>query len=77
MLDFVPFAGAGREMTDLDVKAGAVGQPLALGLPEPDAVGVRAAAVGSDRQSRGGRVSLCAQVLPPAEDRVDRELGGV
>ncbi len=36
-----------------------------------------AAAVGSDRQGGGVRVALCAELLPPAADRLDGELGGV
>ena len=40
-------------------------------------VAVRTAAVGGDRQPRNVRIALRAEVLPPAADRVDRELGGV
>jgi len=50
---------------------------LQLDLPQFGAVGVRAAAIGGDRQRLGVRVALPAEVLPPAQDRVDRELGRV
>ncbi len=64
-------------MTDADLKAGLVGQALQLGLPQARAVAIRAAAVGRDRQR--GRVgeALGSEVLPPALDRGDGELGGV
>ena len=77
VLDLVPLARAGREVADLDLKAGLVGQALQLGLPQPGAVAVGAAAVGGDRQRRGLRVARRAELLPPALDRGDRELGGV
>jgi len=33
MFDFVPLAGAGREMADGDLQAGVVGEALQLGFP--------------------------------------------
>ena len=77
VLDFVPLRGAGREVADLDLELGLVGELLQLHLPQPGPVAVGPAAVGGDRQPRRGRVALGAEVLPPAADRVDRELGGV
>ena len=77
MLDFVPLRGARREVADLDLELGLVGELLQLDLPQPRTVTVRATAVGGDRQPRRDRVALRAEVLPPAADRVDCELGGV
>jgi hypothetical protein len=58
MFDLVPFAGAGREVADLDREPGLVCELLQFGLPEPAAVAVTAAAVGGDRQGRGVGVAL-------------------
>ena len=67
VLDLVPLRGAGREVADLDLQAGLVGELLQLDLPQPHAVAVGAAAVGGDRQRawRSGSARL-AEVLPPA-----------
>src|SRR5216684_2559332 len=48
MLDLVPFRGAGRQMADDQGEADLVGELLQLGLPQPAAVAVAAAAVGRD-----------------------------
>ncbi len=73
----VPLRGAGREVADRDLKAGVVGQALQLDLPQPRATGVRATAVGGDRQARRVRVASFAEVLPPRQDRVHGELRGI
>ncbi len=73
----VPLAGAGREVADRDLKAGVVGQALQLDLPQADATGVRATAVGGDLQGPGSRVARLAELLPPAADRGDRERRGL
>ena len=54
MLDFVPFAGAGRQMADHDVEAEFVGQFPQFAFPQPDPRAVAAAAIGGDQQP--GRV---------------------
>jgi hypothetical protein len=40
MLDPVPFAGPGRQVTDRDLKAGLLRERLQLDLPQPQAVAV-------------------------------------
>ena len=77
MLDFVPLGGAGREVADGDLQAGPGGQRGQLGLPQPGAVPVGAAAVGADQQPGGVRVGGLAGLLPPGADRLHRERGGV
>jgi hypothetical protein len=77
MLDAVPLAGGGREVADTDLQAGLVGELLQLDLPQANPVAVAAAAVGGDLQPRRAGIALVSEVLPPAADRVDRELGGV
>ncbi len=62
VLDFVPLAGAGREVADLDLQAGLVGELLQLDLPEFGAVAVTAAAVGGDGQAPRLRVVLARGV---------------
>jgi len=64
-------------VADLDLEPGLIGEFLQLELPQPRPVAVGPAAVGGDRQPRDVRVALGAEVLPPAADRVDRELRGV
>jgi hypothetical protein len=44
MLDLVPLAGAGREVTDLDRQAGLGGQALQLDRPQAHAIAVGATA---------------------------------
>jgi len=61
-------------MADADVQPDRVGEALQLVAPEPGARVVGPAGVGGDRQPLGGGVAGLAKVLPPADDRVDREL---
>ena len=74
VLDLVPLRGAGREMADADVQPDRIGEALQFVAPEPGARVVGPAGVGGDRQCLGGGVAGLAKVLPPADDRVDREL---
>jgi hypothetical protein len=50
VLDLVPLAGAGREMTDLDRQPQLVGEFLQLSSPQAHPVAVAAPAVGGDQQ---------------------------
>ena len=77
VLDPVPLGGTGRQMTNDQSEAGLVGEPLELGLPQPAAGAVAAAAVCGDDQAVGGEVACFAHLLPPAADRVDGKGGGV
>src|ERR1035441_5321662 len=73
VLDFVPFAGARREMTDADRDQQSVGELWELGLPQAGAAGVAPAAISGDRQARRVGVARTAEVRPPRPDRIDRE----
>src|SRR6202167_5132706 len=68
MLDLVPLAGAGRQVTHGDGNAELVGQLLELDLPQLDARTVAAAAIGGDQQTAGVRVALAPHELPPASN---------
>jgi hypothetical protein len=57
MLDLVPLAGAGWQVTHGDGNAELVGQLLELDLPQSDARAVAAAAIGGDQQTAGVRVA--------------------
>src|ERR1700716_549041 len=50
VLDFVPLAGAGRQVADHDVEAEFVGQLLQFAFPQPDPRAVAAAAIGGGQQ---------------------------
>ena len=64
-------------MADTDAQPGRVSESLQLVAPEAGAGVVGPAGVGGDRQCAGVRIALRAEVLPPADDRVDGELGGI
>ena len=49
MLDLVPFAGAGREMTDLNRKARFIRQLLQFQFPEPQPIPIAAASIRRDQ----------------------------
>src|SRR6516162_2079875 len=57
VLDFVPLAGAGRQVADRDVETELVGQLLQFVFPQADPRAVAAAAVGGDQQSSGDGVA--------------------
>ena len=77
VLDPVPLGSARRQMADDQSEAGRVGEPLELGLPQPAAGAVAAAAIGGDDQAVGGRITYFAHLLPPSADCVDGKGGGV
>ena len=77
VLDPVPLGGTRRQMADDQSEAGLVGEALELGLPQPAAGAVAAAAVGGDDQVVGGVVARFAHLLPPVADRVDGKGGRV
>ena len=51
MLNFVPLAGAVRQVADHDVDAEFVGQFLKFAFPQPDPRAVAAATIRGDQQS--------------------------
>ena len=77
VLDLVPFSGAGRQVVDLDVDAEFVGQMLEFTLPQRHARADAATTIGGDDQAAGLGVALPAHLVPPATDRLHRELGGI
>src|SRR6516162_3830840 len=77
VLDFVPLAGAGRQVADRDVETELVCQLLQFAFPQADPRAVAAAAVGGDQQSSGVGVARPPDLAPPLADAVDREGGGV
>src|SRR5665647_2003910 len=77
VLDLIPFAGAGGEMTDLDDHLQLISQALKFRQPQPGARTVAAAAVGCDQQSPRRLIPLAAQTPPPATDGRSREFSRV
>src|SRR5438876_11281672 len=77
VLDFVPLAGAGRQVADHDVEAELVGQLLQFAFPQPHPRAVAAASVGSDQQSRGLGMACPTDGLPPLADAIDGKSGRV
>src|SRR6266446_7468951 len=70
MFDFVPLAGAGRQVADHDVEAELVGQLLEFALPQPHPRAVAAASVGGDQQSGGVGIACPTDGLPPLADAI-------
>ena len=77
MLDFIPLAGAGRQVADDDVKAEFVGQLLEFAFPQPDPRAVAAPAIGGDQQSGCLGIARPTDGEPPLADTVHREGGRV
>src|SRR5450432_2049640 len=77
MLDLVPFAGTGRQMTDRDGNAEFVGEGLQFAFPEADPRAVAAATIGGDQKFCRVRVPRAPHRLPPAPNRVDCEARSV
>jgi hypothetical protein len=64
MFDFVPLAGAGREMADMNGNPQLIRQSLQRDLPQTATAAVAPAPVGGDQQFPGGS-SVCDEVLGP------------
>src|SRR5205823_5220285 len=77
MFDLVPFAGAGGQVANRDLKTGFIGQFLQLGLPEPGSIAVAASTISRDQQTTGSGVSLLAHHSPPAPEAFYGKSGGV
>jgi len=77
VLDLVPFAGAGWQVTHRDGKFEFVRQLLKLDFPETYTMPVAAAAIGGDHQTFGFGITLLSHRSPPSADRVDGKGGGV
>src|SRR5205823_7325212 len=77
MFDLVPFAGAGGQVANRDLKTGFIGQFLQLGLPQPGSIAVAASTISRDQQTTGSGVSLLAHHSPPAPEAFYGKSGGV
>ena len=77
VLDFIPLAGAGWQMSGGDGEAGFVREALQFAFPEADPGAVAAAAVGGDVEAFGRGIADLSQQLPPAADALDRKGGRV
>jgi hypothetical protein len=73
----VPLGGARREVADGDRQPGLGCQVGQFTFPQPQPVSVGAATVGGDQQPVGSGVGEAPDLVPPAADRLDRELAGV
>ena len=76
MFHVVPLRGAARVMTDRDLQAGFVREPLQFTFPQSRTPAVAAAAIHLDQQSRGVGIPT-ALFLPPDADAADAELAGI
>ncbi len=77
MLNLVPLRRARRVVTDGDRESGLLCQSSELDLPGAHTVAVGPTGVRGDEQRRGVGESLGAHLVPPAPDRLDRELRSV
>src|SRR5450432_688024 len=73
VLDLVPLAGAGREVTDVDREGEFVGEPLKFGLPHTRSVAVATTSISGDEDLACIGVTFLADLLPPRVDRGDGE----
>src|SRR5438094_4095942 len=73
VFDFVPLAGAGRQVADHDIEAEFVGQLLQFAFPQPHPRAVAAAAVRGDQQSGGLGIAGPTDSTPPLPDAIDGE----
>ena len=77
MLDLVPFAGAGRKVTDLNAQCGLIGEFLQLQLPQPQPPPVTATAVGRNQDRFRMRINASALRAPPTPNRGHRKGTGI
>src|SRR5712691_7364081 len=75
MLDFVPLAGAGRQMANRNGKFELVGQLLELDFPKTHAMSVAATTVGGNHQLCGFGMAFLSHAAPPSADRMDGKAG--
>src|SRR5437016_9728261 len=74
VLDLVPLARAGREVTDLHGQTQLVGQVLQLQSPQAHAVAVASSAVGRDQQTPRTGIQRTTHLQPPAPNALYGEL---
>ena len=77
MFDFIPLAGAGREMANLQCQSQFISEGLQGFLPQTVATTVAPAAIGGNQQPFCLRISLHSHLQPPAPNAGDGELGRV
>src|SRR5271163_1862471 len=74
VLDLVPFAGAGRIVTDFDNQSCFVRQALQFQFPQPIPGTIATATVGCDYQPLSRPVAFSSKLLPPTINRRNCEL---
>lgn len=77
MLNFVPFAGAGWEMRDPDLKTQIERQLLQGDLPQATSAAIAAAAVGCNQQVVSLGIAQTTHLAPPTADSFGGEAGRV
>src|ERR1700730_8562642 len=77
VLDFVPLAGAGWQVTDGDVEGEVVGQLRQLAFPQPSPRAIAAPAIGGDQQSGCLGIARPTDGEPPLADAIDSKRGRV
>src|SRR5271157_3255208 len=77
VLDFIPFAGPRRKVTDGNAQSGFVRQFLQLQFPQPHPRAIAPSGVGRDQQASRLRIGGLPHRAPPAPDALHREGGGV
>jgi hypothetical protein len=73
VLDLIPLAGSGWEVTHRNFELCLIRQFLQLNFPQPQAVAVTDARIGGDQQATRLGVQHVAHAPPPAADGFDRE----
>ena len=77
MLDLVPFAGAGRKVTDLNAQCALIRVILQLQLPQPQPPPVTATAVGRNQDRFRMRINVSALRAPPTPNPCHRKGTGI
>src|SRR5215475_6204159 len=77
VLYLVPLGCAAREMNDRDIQTELLGERRELSLPQPDAVPIRPSTIRRNQQPSGIWIGNPTHRIPPAPDRLHRELGSV
>src|SRR5438046_458581 len=68
MLDFIPFAGAWRKMTDRHLQTALISEFLQLPFPNSQSPSVTAPCIGSDQYPLGRGIDCLALRAPPPSD---------
>ena len=77
MFDAVPFAGAGRVMSDGNRQPGLVSEDLKFPFPQPYPSTIAATAVGGNQKPGRVGIASLSQGEPPTPDALDGESRGI